>query len=327
MIIVVTRWKKCLAFGQVCVYLEMIETEKNLMSPRRPQFQTHRLPVAIIGTGPVARSLGWALFQAGYPISSVIGQYQTQVRNLGKTLHAQTSGLSVHEISKDSKIFILAVSDDQIASVSQELTKLDFLDSTCIAIHCSGALPADIMAPLRARKVKLMSFHPMITFARNFRRRSFRGVYVGIEGDTEAIPLGFQMAQDIGAIPIEIPTEWKTTYHLSAVWASNFLVGLMSQAISLLEKTGYDRATSWKILEPLVKGTLDNIHRLGIEGALTGPTQRGDINTIQRHLKQLESKHPELLETYRLWTETLINHCVTSLGPNHHNILKMLKDN
>jgi predicted short-subunit dehydrogenase-like oxidoreductase (DUF2520 family) len=296
-----------------------------MMQKKRITLDNHN-PVTIIGTGPVARSLGWALFQAGYPISSVIGQYPTQVRNLGKILHAQTSDLSVQEISKDSKIIILAVSDDQIISVSQELTKLDFLDSTCTVIHCSGALSADIMAPLRARKVKLMSFHPMMTFAQNSRRKSFRGVYIGIEGDSNAMPLGFQIAEDIGAIPIEIPTEWKTTYHLSAVWASNFLVGLMQQAISLLEKTGYDRATSWKILEPLVKGTLDNIHRLGIEGTLTGPARRGDINTIQRHLEQLETKHPELLEPYRLWTETLIRECASSPGLYHQKILEIVKD-
>jgi len=281
--------------------------------------------MAIIGTGPVARSLGWALFQAGYPISSVIGQYQTQVRNLGKVLHAKTSGLSVQEISKTSKIFLLAVSDEQIAVVAKELSHLKFLDNTYTAIHCSGALPADIMAPLKAREVKLISFHPMMTFVSGSRRRSLRGIYIGIEGDKAAVTLGFRIAQDIGAIPIEIPTEWKPTYHLSGVWASNFLVGLIQQAVSLLEKTGCDGATSWKILEPLVKGTLDNIHRLGIEGALTGPAQRGDINTIQRHLKQLETKHPELLETYRLWTENLIRQDIPSPGDNHLNILKMLK--
>jgi predicted short-subunit dehydrogenase-like oxidoreductase (DUF2520 family) len=284
-----------------------------------------RGPVTIIGTGPVARSLGWALFRADYPISSVMGQYRTQVQNLRKVLHAETSGLSVQIISKDTKVFILAVSDDQIANVAKDLSQLKFLDKTYVAIHCSGALTADIMSPLRIRNVKLLSFHPMMTFARDSRRRSFRGVYIGIEGDSEAIPLGFRMAQDISAIPIEIPTEWKTTYHLSAVWASNFLVGLMSQALSLMQKVGYDSKTSWDILEPLIKGTLNNIKRLGIEKALTGPAQRGEINTIQRHLKQLATQHPELLESYRRWTETLIRQDIPSPGDNHLNILKMLK--
>jgi predicted short-subunit dehydrogenase-like oxidoreductase (DUF2520 family) len=296
------------------------------MSSQKRNKEISRKPVAIIGTGPVSRSLGWALFQAGYPISSVVGQNPVQVKSLARALHAKTSDLSVQEIPVNTRVFILAVSDDQITSVAQELAQLEFLNKYSIAFHCSGALTADIMFPLQARNVRLMSFHPMMTFPRGCRKRSFHGIYIGIEGDRHAIPFGFRMAQDIGATPIEIPTEWKTTYHLSAVWASNFLVGLMAQAVSLLEKAGYGRTTSWKILQPLVKGTLDNIHRLGIEGALTGPAQRGDIGTIQDHLQELKTKHPELLETYRMLTETLIQQCVPLLGSDHRATLKMLND-
>ena len=35
-------------------------------------------------------------------------------------------------------------------------------------------------------------------------------------------------------------------------------------------------------------------------GALTGPVERGDVTSVERHLKTLEARAPELLPLYRL---------------------------
>lgn len=290
------------------------------------KLESEHPPTAIIGTGPVGRSIGWAFFQAGYPITSVIGLETDQVRYLRNQLQTQFSGQTVEIIPQSTRIFLLAVPDDQIAVVATDLAQLDFLNDHCVALHCSGALGANAMESLTPRGVHLLSFHPMISFARGSRRRSFRNISVGVEGNQEAVAIGFDIAKELGANPIEIPTEMKTNYHLAGVWASNFLVGLMSQAMALLQKVGYDSNASWDILEPLIKGTFNNIKRLGIENALTGPAQRGDINTIRQHLKKLKTEHPELSESYRIWTETLIQQCIPSPGFEHRAILKMLND-
>jgi predicted short-subunit dehydrogenase-like oxidoreductase (DUF2520 family) len=132
------------------------------------------------------------------------------------------------------------------------------------------------------------------------------------------------MAQDIGAAPIDIPSKWKTTYHLSAVWGSNFLAGLLGQAISLMQELGHDRERSWEILEPLIEGTIEQIKRFCIERALTGPAHRGDNITIQRHIAYLSKHHPELIASYKEWTRTLITTWVRSLDDSHRRILDSL---
>jgi predicted short-subunit dehydrogenase-like oxidoreductase (DUF2520 family) len=102
-------------------------------------------------------------------------------------------------------------------------------------------------------------------------------------------------------------------------------MGLLDQALMLMEHLGYDRETSWNILKPLVKGTIEGIDRSGIEGALTGPAHRGDVGTIQRHLEYLKSQHPELLAPYREWTKTLIKRLVSQHHPEHKQILKLIQ--
>jgi len=297
-----------------------------MTAPKLDNGESPRPPMALIGTGPVSRSLGWAICHAGYPISAVIGLELEQARNMRRQLGADIASTSVAAIPNRTRIFVLAVTDDRIVAVAERLVELDFLDKACTAIHCSGALPASVMAPLQAFGVSLMSFHPMMAFPRGSRKRSLRGISIGIEGNSQAVQLGMRIARDIGAIPVEIPTEWKTTYHLAGVWASNFLVGLISQAASLMDEISRDGNKSLQILEPLIQGTIDQIKRTGIEGALTGPAMRGDIGTIQKHLEILSSQHPEYAEIYRLMTNYIIRTLVKDPGDNHRRILHLLED-
>jgi predicted short-subunit dehydrogenase-like oxidoreductase (DUF2520 family) len=44
---------------------------------------------------------------------------------------------------------------------------------------------------------------------------------------------------------------------------------------------------AWEALQPLVRGTFENLLRDGPSAALTGPVLRGDVATIARHLEAL----------------------------------------
>jgi len=138
--------------------------------------------------------------------------------------------------------------------------------------------------------------------------------------------LAQRIAHDIGASSVIVPTATKTAYHLAGVWASNFLVGLISQATSLMYGMTHDNSRSLSILEPLIQGTITQIKRTGIEGALTGPAMRGDIGTIQRHLETLEKQYPEFSELYRNLTKYIIGTLVKDLGDDHRRILGLLED-
>src|SRR5262249_48337573 len=54
------------------------------------------------------------------------------------------------------------------------------------------------------------------------------------------------------------------------------------------------------VLIPLLSSVVQNLAQLGLPGALTGPVERGDVSSVEEHLKILETRAPELLELYRL---------------------------
>jgi predicted short-subunit dehydrogenase-like oxidoreductase (DUF2520 family) len=52
-------------------------------------------------------------------------------------------------------------------------------------------------------------------------------------------------------------------------------------------------------LKPLIEGTLSNIEKVGTQDALTGPIVRGDVKTVEEHIKEIGLKRPELLMLYK----------------------------
>src|SRR5262249_32599336 len=57
---------------------------------------------------------------------------------------------------------------------------------------------------------------------------------------------------------------------------------------------------AWPTLIPLLSSVVQNLAQVGLPGALTGPVERGDVSTVEQHLRMLEAKAPDLLELYRL---------------------------
>ena len=69
---------------------------------------------------------------------------------------------------------------------------------------------------------------------------------------------------------------------------------------------GIPEADALKALWPLMASAVDNLKEIGLPGALTGPVARGDVVSVERHLKALSAKAPEHADVYkRLGREVL----------------------
>ena len=80
-------------------------------------------------------------------------------------------------------------------------------------------------------------------------------------------------------------TEQRQVLHIAAVVACNFSNYLIGRAERLLEAEGL----SPKALLPLLDEMNDKLHQLPAVEAQTGPAQRGDAETMQRHCVYLET--------------------------------------
>jgi len=104
------------------------------------------------------------------------------------------------------------------------------------------------------------------------------------------------LAETLGLRPFALADERRAAYHAGAAIASNYLVTLRHAAGALLESAGAPP----EALDPLMLRTIEN----GFE--LTGPIQRGDWETVDRHLQAIRRERPELEPLYRVLADATV---------------------
>ncbi|MBV8085565.1 MAG: DUF2520 domain-containing protein, partial [Chloroflexi bacterium] len=166
------------------------------------------------------------------------------------------------------------------------------------AIHASGASGLELLHAASRRG----AFHPLQTLPGG--EVSFEGITIAIEASTPDLACTLRrMAEDLKARPLTLPPGARPLYHASAVLASNYLIGLLSEAASLWRSFGLTREDGLQALLPLVEQTVQNLKSRTPEEALTGPLARGDAATIRTHLQALtDNRQRELYRQLALAT-------------------------
>ena len=78
-------------------------------------------------------------------------------------------------------------------------------------------------------------------------------------------------------------------------------MALLDLAVTMLRECGLTAAEAQRILLPLLRSTAENLRNNTPSKALTGPYARGDLKTVQAHLKSLDaSRLAEAKDVYEI---------------------------
>lgn len=255
---------------------------------------------SIIGAGKVGTALAAALVRKGLSLKYLSDLRLGQARQARKLIGQGRTTTKNILAARSAEITFLCVPDDLIPVVVKELQDLDWQGK--YVFHTSGVLSSELLQPLSAKGASVASFHPAQTFAGDLPEPEiFHGIYISLEGQTEAIKLGQCLASKLGAQTLLLSAGDKPFYHLALCISSNFLVVLLNEVRELLQASGLEEEAILEILTPLLNKTLQNVKKLGIDCSLTGPVVRGDLGTIKRHLS-LTAKQTWLDRIYRTLT-------------------------
>jgi predicted short-subunit dehydrogenase-like oxidoreductase (DUF2520 family) len=259
--------------------------------------------IAIIGPGRAGSALGRALHTAGYTIAAIGGRNPENVRNLAEELGARACQSPATTIDL-ADLTIVAVPDDVILPLAT-----DMVESLCsaaghAAVHLSGAQDRSALRPLAQQgSVRTGVFHPLQTFRRGPEAVvNVAGTYFGIDADAPLREQLTQLARDLHGHPFDLTGVDLALYHAAAVFAANYPVTLLAEAIALAGDAGLDAETARRGLTALLAGAVNNLRDLPPADAITGPASRGDDGTIARHLEALK-RDPELQRLYQLLAE------------------------
>lgn len=254
--------------------------------------------VGIIGAGNVGTTLGYALKQKGYSLAGVCCRTKVSSQKASRFLETAYWD-SPEEVAFRSRILIVATPDRAIKEVAEKIAAEEGFFPGQVVLHTSGAHSSEELAPARKSGASIMSMHPLQTFPGvETGLHNLPGSYFTLEGDAEALPVGEELVRQMGGIPLTIDTEMKPVYHAAACVVCNYYVTLLHKGLEMMEAAGVSREKALPALMPLVEGTLSNVQKTGVPGALTGPVDRGDASTVQSHVHKLEEKLPHLRDLY-----------------------------
>jgi predicted short-subunit dehydrogenase-like oxidoreductase (DUF2520 family) len=194
------------------------------------------------------------------------------------------------QIPPDTNVVILAVPDRALPEVAHDLAAGGGAPPGCVALHLSGALSTDALAPLHNAGYTVGSMHPLMAVADPWLAADrLIGIAFAMSGEPVAIGAARRLVYSLEGLALVIPAIQRPLYHAAAVMASNYLVALTGAAVRMLGEAGVDSDDALRALLPLLRGTLDNIAQLGVPAALTGPIARGDVDTVRLHLARLSA--------------------------------------
>lgn len=247
---------------------------------------TSHKTINIIGGGNVGKALGRLWTDNGvYAVQDVLNRSLESGMQAVAFMRTGRAVAAYGEL-RPADITMIATPDDQIAISCDALAQAGLLGAGSVVFHCSGALPSAALQAASRCGASVASIHPIRSFAEpEHAVKSFAGTFCGMEGERAALDALQPGFSAIGARLVPIDAEFKSVYHAAAVFASNYLVTLLDVAVQAYVKAGIPHETALQLMEPLVRGTVDNVFRLGPTDALTGPIARGDIATAVKQYR------------------------------------------
>ena len=255
--------------------------------------------IGIAGSGRLAQALGRALLQCGEPVVCVAGRDPLRTRLAADFMGPAVEPVEFGELPARASRLLIAVSDFAILPVASALAASAGGDE--IALHTCGAKGLEDLQPLRLLGVACGTLHPLQTICSAEQgAAAVRGAAFGIAGDEAALVWAQQIVERLEGHALTIGLAERPLYHAAAVMASNYLAVLIDAAESMLSAaTGSSADAARHALAPLIREAVDNVLERGPAAALTGPIERGDIETLRLHLAAFSSVAPSIQSLYR----------------------------
>ncbi len=249
--------------------------------------------VGFIGAGAVGSALARALAAKGADVVLVAALHGTSAAALADAIPGARAVATPAEVVAGADLVVLAVPDDAIATLAASLP----WRAGQAVLHLSGAKSAAVLAPAAATGARIAALHPLMTFPRlpldtpiSTLLARFSGCAWALDCPDPALAANLEaLVAALGGQTIRIGEADRVPYHISGVLASNYVAVLLGAAARLWGGFGVAPDEALRALLPLLRATVENLERVGLPDALTGPLARGDVGTITAHLAWMDA--------------------------------------
>jgi predicted short-subunit dehydrogenase-like oxidoreductase (DUF2520 family) len=218
-----------------------------------------RLAVGIVGAGRVGPVIGAALAAAGHRVVSISAVSEAS-RDRAEALLPGVEIRDVPDVVASSELVVLAVPDDQLASLVAGLASLEAWQPGQIVLHTSPAFGTGVLEPALRRGAIPVALHPAMSFTGTSMDLSrLTECYIAVTAAGPVLPIGQALAVEMGGEPVVIPESARAAYAEAIATATTFSAAIVAQATQALAQSGVENAAD--VLAPLIRSTVDNALR------------------------------------------------------------------
>src|SRR5229473_633259 len=258
--------------------------------------QREKLRLGFVGAGRVGTGLATGFAHAAMDVVAIASRKIASAQKLAKRV-PRARVCAAQEVADRADIVFLTVPDDAIEAVAAGVKWR--AGSACV--HCSGAAELDALKKAVADGALAGGFHPLHMFGEAGEPSSaLAGSAIALAGPDALVKKLGLLARALDAKPLRLPEGGRALYHAAANFSGAFVIALIQETIALWGKLGVPEAAALAALLPLLRGTVDNVEKLGAAGGLGSAVARGDVGTLRKHLDVLAKEAPDSLELYRI---------------------------
>jgi predicted short-subunit dehydrogenase-like oxidoreductase (DUF2520 family) len=249
------------------------------------------MDIVIIGSGNAATVLGRKFKAAGHAILQIYSRNASAASKLAYEWDTESTNYK-SLINKNAAVYIIAVDDDAINDVADNLK----LPGKVVA-HTAASVPKEILQHVTQH---YGVFYPLQTLRQEMIHLPEVPVFFDGNDDIARKKLEALAHSIADEKVVQAGDDERLKLHVAAVVVSNFTNHLYVLAEEYCKKEGLD----FKQLLPLIEETALRIKDVSPAAAQTGPALRHDKETIQKHIALLND-HPRLKNVYILMTESI----------------------
>ncbi|MBI5512005.1 MAG: DUF2520 domain-containing protein [Deltaproteobacteria bacterium] len=242
-----------------------------------------------MGCGAVGAALTAALVASGYTAVGATTRGRTRGRAFARRFRVPVCYGSIGPAIGRAHLILVTVGDAAIADAGALLRRSRAVTTGSVVAHTSGAVAASALGRFSGAAVG--SLHPLTVLA-SPKATLARGVTFVLEGDRTAQAALRRAVIALHGRAVVVSPHQKPRYHAAAVLASNLVVALVALAARETDRAGLAGLRPAAL--GLARAALDAVFAVGFERGLTGPLVRGDLATVQAHLRALDPKAREI---------------------------------
>jgi predicted short-subunit dehydrogenase-like oxidoreductase (DUF2520 family) len=249
------------------------------------------MDIVIIGSGNVAAVLGRKFKAAGHHIIQIVSRNASAASALAYEWDTESTNYK-STINKSADIYIIAVPDDAIGDLTEDLK----LPGKVVA-HTAASVPKEILKNVTSH---FGVFYPLQSLRKEMT--ALPDVPVFYDGNDEIAKTKLaELARSISPENVtEAGDDTRLKLHVAAVIVSNFPNHLYALAEEYCKKEGLD----FRQLLPLIEETATRARTISPQLSKTGPATRHDKETLQKHIDLLKN-YPQLKNLYIELTESI----------------------